>query len=71
MPATLIVVDGSNERLHLLRATDGAALRGFGSRGSGPGQFHWVHAIAVDSKGRVYTGEITGHRVQRWLPAAP
>ena len=33
------------------------------------GDFHWVHAIAVDSKGNVYTGEVdNGKRVQKFKP---
>ena len=31
------------------------------------GQFHWIHAMAVDSKGNVYTAEVdTGKRVQKF-----
>jgi len=31
------------------------------------GQFHWVHALAVDAKGNVYTAEVdTGKRIQKF-----
>jgi hypothetical protein len=33
------------------------------------GQFHWVHALAVDSQGNLYTGEVdTGKRIQKFVP---
>lgn len=36
--------------------------------GSGPGQQLWAHAVAVDSQGRLYVGDITNKRVQRFIP---
>jgi hypothetical protein len=39
----------------------------FGGNGRNAGQFHWIHAMAVDSKGNVYTAEVdTGKRVQKF-----
>jgi hypothetical protein len=33
------------------------------------GDFHWVHSVAVDSRGNLYTGEVdTGQRVQKFVP---
>ena len=32
-----------------------------------PGQLNWVHAVAVDSQGQVYLGDIKGQRVQRMV----
>ena len=69
--AALIVADGSNEVLHLLRRSDGAAFASIGARGADAGRFRWVHALAVDRNGDVFTGEVTGARVQRWVPAPP
>jgi hypothetical protein len=32
------------------------------------GYFHWIDAIAVDSKGNLYTGEVeTGKRIQKFI----
>ena len=31
-----------------------------------PGELSWVHGIAVDAKGNLYLGDITGQRVQRF-----
>ncbi|MDH3420317.1 MAG: hypothetical protein OEM78_12670, partial [Gammaproteobacteria bacterium] len=31
------------------------------------GEFHWIHALGVDSDGNIYSGEVdTGQRVQKW-----
>ncbi len=35
--------------------------------GGKPGDVDWVHCIAVDSKGRIYLGDIQGKRVQRFV----
>ena len=32
-----------------------------------PGSLNWVHAVAVDSRGDVYLGDIQGSRVQRMV----
>ncbi len=61
---TVILADGGNERLHILRRADGRALSTLGA----PGQFHWLHAVAMDRHGSVYTAEITGRRILRWAP---
>ena len=39
--------------------------------GAKPGDVDWVHCIAVDSKGRIYLGDIQGKRVQRFLLRKP
>ena len=33
-----------------------------------PGQVDWVHALAVDSKGSLYLGDIQGKRAQKFVP---
>ena len=43
----------------------------FGQWGSGPGQFGTLHHLSVDSKGNLYTAEVTplkpvNRRVQKW-----
>jgi DNA-binding beta-propeller fold protein YncE len=32
-----------------------------------PGEMDWVHALAEDSKGNLYAGDIKGHRVQKFV----
>ena len=36
-----------------------------------PGELNWLHAIAFDSKGNLYLGDIIGSRVQKFVPVAP
>ena len=39
-----------------------------GDNGRMAGYFHWIDAIAVDSHGNMYTGEVdTGKRVQKFI----
>lgn len=62
--------DGSNNEVRVLRRTDGAIVSVFGQPGRAPGQFHWVHSIAVDSHGNVFTTEVDkADRVQKFVPA--
>jgi DNA-binding beta-propeller fold protein YncE len=51
-----------NNGIQVLTA-EGQYLRKFGSQGSGPGQFNFPSAIAVDSEDMVYVTEQRNHRV--------
>src|SRR6185503_8159844 len=54
----LYVGDNSNQTIYIL---DRATLREvgrLGSAGRSLGQFHWLHQVAVDSRGDLYTGEV-------------
>lgn len=63
----LYVADGTNNEVHILLRQDGTRIGGFGRGGRQPGQFHWVHTMAVDSQGNIYTGEVdTGKRIQKF-----
>ncbi|MCK4897147.1 MAG: SBBP repeat-containing protein, partial [Anaerolineales bacterium] len=43
----------------------------FGRIGRYAGQFTWVHSVAVDSRGNIYTTEVhTGKRVQKFIHQA-
>ena len=63
----IYVPDGTNHRVWTL---DRATLEPVYSWGQGrvqAGQFDWLHYIAFDSQGNMYTGEVqTGHRVQKF-----
>lgn len=64
----LFVADGANQYVWMLRRSDLQTLGRFGRNGRSAGQFHWVHALAVDSKGNLYTGEVdTGRRAQKFV----
>ncbi len=44
----------------------------FGNGGRSAGQFHWVHNLATDSKGNIYTAEVdTGKRAQKFRRYGP
>jgi len=60
--------DGENNHVWMLTRESGRILGTFGRNGRGPGQFHWIHNLAVDSKGNIYTTEVdTGKRAQKFV----
>ncbi len=64
----LLVADGEDNAVFVLRRSDGAVVSHFGHSGRNAGQFHWVHQIAMDAEGNVYTGEVdTGKRIQKFM----
>jgi len=65
----LFNIDGENNLLRIPQRSDGKVVGSFGRSGRNAGNFHWVHSIAVDSKGNIYTGEVdNGKRVQKFKP---
>jgi hypothetical protein len=63
----LLVADGTNNEVHILLRATGERLGSFGHPGRQAGDFHWVHNIAIDREGTVYTSEVdTGKRAQRF-----
>jgi hypothetical protein len=64
--------DGMNQHVWTLRRKELRVLGPFGRHGRYAGQFHWLHSIAVDSLGNLYTGEThTGQRVQKFSRRGP
>jgi DNA-binding beta-propeller fold protein YncE len=62
----LYIADGyGNARVHHF-SSDGRLLRSWGEPGSGPGQFHVPHGIAVDTDGTVYIADRENSRIQRF-----
>jgi hypothetical protein len=59
----LYIADGTNNEIHILLRETGKKLGSFGRQGRYAGEFHWVHAIAIDSRGNLFSGEVdTGKR---------
>jgi DNA-binding beta-propeller fold protein YncE len=64
----LINADGANNEVRTLMRDSGDVVSAFGRNGRQAGEFHWVHNVAVDSKGTIYTTEVdTGKRAQKFL----
>jgi hypothetical protein len=64
--------DGENNYVWTLLRDSGEILARFGRNGRSAGQFHWVHNLAVDSKGNIYTAEVdTGRRAQKFERRGP
>jgi len=59
--------DGTNQVVDTLARRSLEMLDTFGRNGRSAGQFHWVHNLAVDSRGDIYTAEVdTGKRAQKF-----
>jgi hypothetical protein len=65
----LYVADGTNNVVWILDRQSGKTLGSFGRNGKYAGQFHWINAIAIDSKRNIYTGEVEqAKRIQKFVP---
>ena len=64
----LLNADGANNEVRTLARDTGEVVGAFGRNGRMAGQFHWVHNLAIDSQGNVFTTEVdTGKRAQKFL----
>jgi hypothetical protein len=65
----LYVADGTNNRVWIVDRQNGKTLGSFGGNGRYAGQLHWINAIAMDSRGNIYTGEVEqAKRIQKFEP---
>ena len=65
----LFVADGHNFVIWMLDRQSGKTLGHFGGNGRLAGQLHFPNAVAIDSRGNIYTGEVdTGKRIQKFAP---
>ena len=63
----LFAVDGTNHRIWIHDRKSGNLVGSIGGLGRMAGQFFWIDAIAIDSLGNLYTGEVwTGKRIQKF-----
>jgi DNA-binding beta-propeller fold protein YncE len=64
----LLNADGANNEVRIIERATGNVVGAFGRSGRNAGEFHWVHNIAVDSRGNIFTTEVdNGKRAQRFL----
>jgi DNA-binding beta-propeller fold protein YncE len=63
----LFVANGENSHLLTVERGTGEVLNTFSRPGRMAGELKWVHNLAIDSKGNLYTAEVgTGRRVQKF-----
>jgi hypothetical protein len=63
----IFIADGANGQIITLSRDSGQVLTQWGRHGRQAGQFKWVHNIAIDSKGNIYTAEAGfGRRAQKF-----
>jgi sugar lactone lactonase YvrE len=63
----IFLVDGMNQRIHVIDRQSLQEVTSFGDGGRQPGQFFGVHSVASDSKGNLYTTETwEGKRIQKF-----
>jgi hypothetical protein len=66
----MYVPDGTNMKVWILTREDLQVVGSFGRGGRQAGQFEWVHNLATDRAGNIYTSEVnTGKRVQKFVAA--
>jgi DNA-binding beta-propeller fold protein YncE len=64
----LYVADGANGRIYILRRDDGQVVGTFGRTGHMAGEFKWIHNLAIDAQGNLYTAEVGfGRRAQKFV----
>lgn len=63
----ILVADGGNNEVRILLRATGEKVGSFGRPGRQAGDFHWVHNIAIDSQGSIYTSEVdNAKRIQKF-----
>ena len=64
----VMIADGTNDTVWIHDRKTGALAGSIGDNGRMAGYFHWIDAIAIDSIGNLYTGEVdTGKRAQKFV----
>lgn len=63
----IFIADGANNEIVTLRRDTGEVVTSWGRAGRMAGQFKWVHNMAIDSRGNLYTAEVGfGRRAQKF-----
>ncbi len=72
LQSCLYMPDGTNQRVWILERESLGTLDYFGYGSHNAGGFRWVHNLATDSKGNIYTAEVhQGQRAQKFRPTGP
>lgn len=67
----MYLADGMNMKVWILKRSTLEVVGSFGHGGRNAGQFGWIHNLAMDSKGNLYTTEVRpGKRVQKFRPVS-
>lgn len=64
-----LVADGYKNGRVVRFSKDGKYISEFGKKGTGPGEFAQVHAIAIDGKGRIFVSDRGNRRIQVFDPS--
>jgi DNA-binding beta-propeller fold protein YncE len=63
----IFVADGANNQIVVVDRASGETLSRFSRGGRMAGELKWVHNMAIDSRGNLYTAEVgTGRRAQKF-----
>ena len=60
----IIIVEYGNDRLQVLRYSDGSHVRTIGSHGSEHGKFEGPWGVLIDGQGRIIVSDCNNHRIQ-------
>lgn len=56
---------GANENNRVVKySRDGRFIKAWGKTGYGPGEFHTLHGIAIDARGRIFVADRGNNRIQ-------
>jgi DNA-binding beta-propeller fold protein YncE len=61
----IFIADGEGPNTRVVKfSRDGAFIKWWGGKGTGPGEFDMPHSIAIDAKGRVYVADRSNNRIE-------
>ena len=60
----IFVTDGHGNARVVKFSKDGQFIKTWGRKGAGPGELDLPHTIAIDTRGRVFVGDRSNHRIQ-------